>query len=707
MIPAVPSMHRIRSTPALFRPLPGGWVVMLGLALCFLGCVIDAPEAPQFETRIYLPLGVRTSTGLDLIDDEGYVEGDSAGAGPLRYVLRGTLPESPVDRLLDLDLPTTWSSFGLSAVDLDSVRPLRAEMLLPSICDQFGPTPHDTLDVLVDRFAIRPEIRALAPPEDVSWVRLQRGRVRLTVRNHLPVPLGGAGGAPVRVRLLDRITGSPLAVGEFAAPIGPGAEGVTETRLDGLEVPSDLDLELSGSSPGSDGRRVDVRATDRVELEAFLSELVADSAEAVVPVQSFTTASSIRVAEDMEISEGLIRYGAVRFTIRNPFPLAGTARATFPAVFRAANGIEPLFVAFDLPAAVGGEPSWGGATLDLGGALFRPREGSGDRLDYELSVQTLPSGSSVRLGTGAAALGTMDPTRIALDSLRGRLDRRRFSIRPTWSHHDPPEGIDSLSFESASLTLEITSTIAFPAEAELFVTGRPVGGGELPSVPLRLSIPAAAGTVPQVTRFTIDESNLQLLGLLRAHPRSLLVHGELLVGSGEEGTIHRTDRVWGAYALSAPLRGRMGRITHRTDPSSFTVDPEDQERIRDHVLGASAHGTVTNHAPAQLEVRLIFAGTEADLALDPGAHPDRVLALDPVAVAPGETDPATGRVVRSRETPLEVKIRSDQTSFFARDRGYSQAVLVVSGEDASRVVEVTAADFVRVAAILDFRVWVR
>ena len=65
-----------------------------------------------------------------------------------------------------------------------------------------------------------------------------------------------------------------------------------------------------------------------------------------------------------------------------------------------------------------------------------------------------------------------------------------------------------------------------------------------------------------------------------------------------------------------------------------------------------------------------------------------------------------GRVVRSRESPLEVAIGRDRVSFFARDRVYSQAVLVVSGEDSTRVVEVTALDFVKVAATLNFRVWV-
>jgi hypothetical protein len=137
------------------------------------------------------------------------------------------------------------------------------------------------------------------------------------------------------------------------------------------------------------------------------------------------------------------------------------------------------------------------------------------------------------------------------------------------------------------------------------------------------------------------------------------------------------------------------------------VSADDQDLIRDNVIGASARGTVTNHLPAGLEVRLVFAGTETGLALDPVTHPDSVLSLDPVVVAPGETDPVTGRVVRSRVTPLEVTIRPDQVAFFARHELYSQAVLVVSGEDALRTVELTASDFAEVTAMLNFRVRVK
>jgi hypothetical protein len=683
------------------------WAAALVIVLGAAGCALDAPEAPQFETQVFFPLGVRTSTGLDLIDEGGYIEGDSVGADPLRFVIRGTLEEVQAGPLLDLDPPGTVFSFGLDGVRLVSAQPLRADILLASLCDQLGPLPHDTLNVTIAPFIMPVVTRALAPPENISWVRIGSGLVRLTLHNDLPVPLGGVAGSPVRVRLRDRRTGSAVATGEFPAPIVPGAVGVAEARLDGVELSSDLDLVLSGSSSGSGGAPVDVHADDQVRLEAAFVALVADSAYAAVPAQSFATVGTVQLAEDVEISEGLVRAGAVRFTVENPYPLAGAARVTLPSVHRAAGSGDPLVAAIELPAAGAGGPGRGEATLDLTGAVVRPAAGFGRSLEYRLQIDTQPSNGRVRLGVRALAHGAMAPGLLSFDAIRGRLDGRQFEIPPTETSVDPPDGIDSLSFVSATLVLEVTNGIAFPAEAELTVVGDSSRGGAPVSVPLRFSVEAAAGGVPRVTTITIDETNSNILDLLAARPRRMRVAGSLRVGSGEEGTIRRTDRVWGEYRLSAPLRVRIGRITHRTEPSSFAISEDNQDLIRDNVIDAAARGTVTNHFPAGLEVRLVLAGSEAGLALDPVAHPDSVLWLDPVVVAPGETDAATGRVVRSRATPVAVAIRRDQVPFFLRDRLYSQAVLVVAGEDVQRIVEVTALDFVEVTAMLDFRVRIK
>jgi hypothetical protein len=707
-----PWAHRAWFARPVLRPVPGAALVMAALAiLAVFGCSVDAPQAPQFETQIFLPLGIRTTTGLDLVDEDGYIQGDSTGAAPLNFVLRGSLQRVETGTLLDMDLAPTGFSFGLGGVNLASEQPVHVDFSLRSLGAQFIPFP-PVVSVIIPPFTIESVNQAVPLPESTEhfeWARLRRGLLRITLYNGLPVPLGGEGTAtPMWVRLHDHARGTVFSAGGFAQAIAPGATGVIEARLDGLEVSRDLNVELGGGSSGSAGLPVDVRADEQmIGLGLVFTDLVADSVYAVVPGQSASRVATVKLAEDLQISEGLLREGVIRLVVENPYPVSGTVHVTLPSVWRASDSGDPLSTTFPVPAAGGDTPGRGETTLNLAGCVVHPAAGAPHTLDYTVDLETIGSDGPVRLGTRASARGSIDHGWLSFDAIRGRLEGRRFEIPSTETSLDPPQGIDSLSFVSASLGLEITSTVAFPSEAELVVTSEPADGGDSVAVPLRFMIEAATGGIPRVTTVSIDDTNSNILDLIAAHPRKMLVSGSVLIGGPAEGTIRRTDWIQGGYTLSAPLRMRIGRLTHRTDPSSFTISRENQGRIRENAIEAVVRGTVTNHFPAGLEVGLIFAASEADLALDPATHPDRVLALEPVRVAPGETDPVTGRVMRSRETQLEVAIRPDQVPFFARDRLYAQAMLVVTGEDAQRTVELTALDFVQASALLIFRVRVK
>jgi hypothetical protein len=688
-------------------PGPGLPVLLVLLLFPGAGCTIDAPQAPQFETQVFLPLGPQTTTGEDLIDEDGYVQADSARAGSLRFVLHGSMERVEVGTLLDMEPPASSFSFGFDEVSVVSALPLRSLVPFRSISGQISPLAREGQLLVVDPFAIPAVSQPLSSPENIEWARLVHGRLQFTLRNYLPVPMGDASHSAASVRLRDRNTGAVLFTSVFAQPIAPGDMAVATASLAGVEMSRDIDLELWGYSPGSGGVPVEVRADEQViDVEVVLADLAADSVYASVPAQTASTAGTVALAEDVDLVEGAVRSGILHVAFENPYPFPGSGQLTLPSVHRA-GADDPLLVDLDLPAMRDGVPGRGEVRLDLAGCVVGPTSGPERALEYRADLATPASDGPVRFGAHRAARLTLDPGRLCFDSIRGRLEQRRLTIPATETRIDPPEGLDSLSFEGATLGLTITSTVAFPAEAELRVTGVSGGGSDSIAVPLRFPIPAAVDGVARVTRVSMDETNSNILDLLGVRPRKLLVAGVLRVGAGEEGTIRRTDWTSGEYTLSAPLRVRIGRITHRTDPSSVVISRQDQERIRENVRDATARGTVTNHFPVGVEVRLLFAGSEADLALDSAAHPDRVLALDPVAVAPAETDPATGLVVRSRETPLEVAIRSDQVSFFARDTLFVQTVLAVSGEDPQRTVELTSLDYVDVAAILDFRVWVK
>ena len=249
----------------------------------------------------------------------------------------------------------------------------------------------------------------------------------------------------------------------------------------------------------------------------------------------------------------------------------------------------------------------------------------------------------------------------------------------------------------------MVSTVGLSSEADITVQATPDAGGPPVTLSLHFPVPAASSPgTPVVTRATADETNSNILELIRARPRRLTLGGGILLGGvGQPGTVRRSDSVRGSYALTAPLRMTIGRVSHRADAFRTTMSKDDQDRIRRNLLSGSAVGRVENHLPAGLTARLLFAAREADLA----AHPDVI--LDSIQIAPGRVDSTTGRVLCSVSTTFDIGMSQEQIAFFARDEFYGQVVFTVQGPDAQTVVEMTALDYVNVRGMLQFRMRVR
>jgi hypothetical protein len=104
---------------------------------------------------------------------------------------------------------------------------------------------------------------------------------------------------------------------------------------------------------------------------------------------------------------------------------------------------------------------------------------------------------------------------------------------------------------------------------------------------------------------------------------------------------------------------------------------------------------------------MVFGVTVTSLELDPAEHPDSVCALEPIEVAPGRVDAASGRVFETTESPVSLTIDPARVQFFSREKLFGRIALRAGGGDSSRVIEVTATDFVEFNAMLRFAVRVK
>jgi hypothetical protein len=661
--------------------------------LLLTGCLVEKPESPTFDTDLYIPLGSQKTTGLDLYQDSEYIGGDSTGADPLAFILRGDVPEIQVGSALDEQTTIAAFQAGLGQIAIDPSDPVNMEFEVPSLV---GAPPVDPEGEVVAPFEFTGPSRIAPPSQTFQWIRLDTGTLHLRFSNNFDLPLGAPGDTALSAVLRDRVdhteVGQVFALGVIAA------RGTANLLLDlaGRSFHDGLEVEVRGMSPGSQGRLVPIEATDGIGVGFSIDQLMADSCLAVVPAQTIRIDDKVPMEEDRHLEQALILDGALTLVVRNSIPVAATMTVRFPDLARGGQPFPPVLV--ELPSG-GNRPAEVRTRVELSGAaLWSAPAPFLTSLRYSVIVQSRPGQSVVSLGTHQTVGGVFEPGTIRFAEVTGTFDQRRIDVEPIETDVNPPEGIDELDFQNASLTLELENTAGLDAEARLLVQGIPVDASPPVSLPLQLLVPgSAAPGVPGRATITVDQTNSAILDLIAARPRKLIVSGEVRVGGNETaGAVHRTDGVHGHYQITAPLRVRLGEIEHRTDPFSFTLNDDDQDRIRQNLVSGTATGEVENHFPAGLTARLVFAEREEDLE----THPSVV--LDSISVLPAEVD-GEGRVIRSTRSAFQIEIRPDDVQFFARDKVVGQIRIMVHGPGDQALVMITALDYVDVRGLLHLR----
>ena len=667
-----------------------------------VGCTVKKPEAPVFSTDLYVPLGVQRTTGLQLIHQNEYIRGDSTGAGPLTFHLTGAVDAFSIGSFLDVDVPPSTSSTSLDAVAVVPPQKIPVSFPLSALAPGVPPTP---TDMPLPPFAFNGVRAQTAAQPDFQWLQLQSGTLDLKVHNHLPVPLGpwGANAQALDMRLIDRVTDQVVREISVTSTIAPQDSADLQVDLAGAAFHNLLDVEIAGASPGTNGQVATIDPASSIDLRLSLDGIQADSAVAVIPAQHAVSRQTAALANDIELQQGVVQSGNLTMFVANALPLGGQVRFDFPEIQR---GGDPYSVLMNLPNGSNFGPADDSTVMDFTGCTMTAPTGQTlSALHYTVTLDSNGSGGqAVAIGVHQQARGTIAGGTIRFDTLTGIIHGRQVPVTPSTTDFNPPEGIDQLQFQQVALSLVLQNTVGFGAMAHLQVAGFDAQNNPTATIPLDFHIkPGTPGSPVSTTVQVVDSVGngphaYPILQLVQGLTRKLTVSGNLAVGgSDSSGTVHRTDTVNGTYVVDAPMKMKIGRILHRSDPFSFTIASSDQDKIRSNVLAATATGTIVNHLPAGVSAHLVFAAVPESLT----THPDVV--LDSLVVAPGRIDPATGRVNGATTTPVRLTVKPSDIAFFARDQVYGEVVLTVAGPQADQVVMMTANDYVDVKAILQFQ----
>ncbi|MEZ4647860.1 MAG: hypothetical protein R3E97_03580 [Candidatus Eisenbacteria bacterium] len=685
-------MPRTNRNASVLRQL----VLTCTLVLVATACGLELPEQPYFETLLTLPFGSERFTGSDLADESEYVLVDSTAGAPLRLFFEGVVDTFRLGEKMDFVLPETAHTERLDQIEIPTPDPVDERFRIGELTDL--DLPDGGISLVVPAFVIPPIRRELPARDDLSWVRFSSGRIDVRIHNLLPIPLGDddTPSPSLRVRLFDRARGEMLVETALSSVVRTGAFGTATIDLTGVALPSALELEISGESPGSSGRTVFITPSSGFDLTAHFVSLEPDSAIAVVPAQQLKIEDSVAVAlnDSLGIVGGVILDGTISIAFDNRLPLGANGSLRFPELLE--NG-EPIALDVSVPPASGGIPGSSSEVIDLANVQVRSPDGDPlANLAFEFDVATDPSDGFVSLGRHQSISAGFDRATIRFASVDARPTDARIEIPRTETSLDLPEELEDIDLAAASLRLVIANAIPFPASGT--VTVRTVGLPDPIELPFEIAIAPGTPASPTESSARIDESNSELLGLIRARPEAISIDGEVRIGDGVvTGTVGRDDYVRGRYEVSAPLRVRLGLLERTADDFDFTVSRDLQDRIGSDVVGVVARGRIVNHFPFAAETEISFSSS-AELLEAPE------VTLASVHAEAGLVD-GSGRVTEPRETSFEITLPENDITFFARDRIFGRMVFRLRG-DSSTVVTLSPDDYAEANGALEFRIGV-
>ena len=661
------------------------FVIFLAAGFTLLGgCEINSPEMPTFDTSFTIPLGVERVEILDALEDEDYLIQEQDGS--VSFFIEGDPDTMDFAFELSTDIGSQTIQQGLGNFDLAALDPMNYGFQLGDIwapamgvTNLLTPVPAFPIDVVSSGQDI----------PDVDSATLASGSVTITVINGLPVPISAASG-PDQIQLLmeNPLDGSPVATFVFGL-INPGQTAVQAADLAGVILPGDVQIRLTGGSPGSGMGAVTVNGDDSISVGAVFSDLVVSEATALVGAQSFQTSFETELPQDFEIQQAVISSGSLNLDLVNDMAIPCTAVLTWASIVDLdGNPLTASFALAPYQAASQGI-DFSGRILDGGGSALTA-------LTADVDIDTPGSGATaVTLSATDGLTATLSGGSIDFSSVTGIVPVQNVAIDPIEEEVDLPNELDGLELTAATMALHITNSSGLPGDVAITLTGTSATGTTR-SLTIDQQIAAAEARAPVTTTILLDETNSTLIDFLNNLPESITLGGDVSVG-GVSGTVHADDYAIVDWDITAPVEVVINDATIETDPDSLGTDQDVRDMINDYLRGAQLETEILNHLPVGVEIR-ILAGTDTlTLAENP------LLEIGPLTVAPALVDPVTHTVSQAVTSTPSIVLTEEEARIFGLPNLYSMVAVRLPSTN-GKPVRLLATDYLEIRGMIRIEV---
>lgn len=567
------------------RLLLGISVIVVFLTLA--QCTVEKPEAPEWTTRLTVPIVNRTYDMEELVNkiDQDGLEIDQDGN--ITFSITEDLDTVMLDAAAlatdDLSYSVT-QSLGAISIDAPVIAPV--SVTLASITGLGAGLPDDSATIAAFGFDV---INSMPAITNFSQVTIASGNLVVVVENNLGVALDTA-----IVEIYDVGNAVTLVTDTFPTGIPAGTTDSLTMSLAGKSLSNTLRVNAHCYTSGGNITSVSSRFIG-TEL-IFPGGLTVSSAVAQVPALNMAFSQQIPLGESERIDTASLASGQLVLTIANATNLSANLSIGIP-------DLETAGVALSIDTTVPAQStvqivrSLTGSQLIPGGASL-PQQ-----IDINVTADIPGSGGQqVAVNQSDSFFVQADLTSLTFGSVTGVFSSTEATFNAESFDIDVPTGFDSLELVSAVLTLDIENGSNLPGYLDLQLTGN---NGK--TLSLTGDIAAGVSGAPVTTTIT----NSDIADFMSPLPSNVEASGSVTFGDGvTQSTINANDFIFSRVGIVAPLEMIIHESQIETDIERESINQADIDKVVDHVVEAGFVYNIINHLPLGASVE-IFLGPDS------------------------------------------------------------------------------------------------
>ncbi len=670
-------------------------ILLAMLAIIGFECSIKEPQMPQWLVPVNVPLDKYSFTMEDLLQDSTIFQVNPQDSS-VEINISGEISKQTITQQ-DLTISQFDSStiFQLDTVVIDSF-----DVIVPPAQETSLGNLFPDLRNFVGQKIIIPSqnisgYQISVPTGEFNTVHAYSGKIRLTVKNNLPVAIAANSTLTLYSAASQYTTDSTLFVFTLPNDLAPGQSivlpvGSGQFYDKWLVSPVYYSFDITSLQSQDSVFITDSLLTNsNVELGLKLYDIKADIAYAKLYPHEYSWDEKVAVTDSNIIYYGEVESGMLHLEVKNGLPIGGSIRIKFLNIRNGSNSpfAETVFIKPDsmnlIDIDLSGLKVVG---LDAQGNIDNSHNTPVDSIWYQVFVTNDSTNGWVQINAKDSIYVHLYTADIVFKRLEGELTTRTITFDPIEENNiaDYQSYEGTIQFNNLRLIIQLYNELNIEnVNFELHLEAYHKENGVITKT--KTISPLLTGTLtpgtpdnPSLNTFTLTGPEIE--DLVNILPTDLKVWGSATAGG--RVVVEAGQGIYGNYQFISPMEIRIDQplfvnsnveVLNQNDISS-----DIQNKIREHrVQSLMLLANIQNTLPVGGEFLLLFDTTRTQTTLDT-TNADLIIRLDQFLPASVGAD---GVVSDPLQIQQSIELTDEQIQLFANPPIQWKYVLKINPTD--------------------------